>query len=126
MKLTLLCSTAVLAATIAITTATVAQQGSAVVSMDLPLKLPAVGNIEKVRQWRFARLQEAQMLAQSTDIRARSRYALRNRGDVDMRQRVVMLVTVVSVVAIGVLVGARPAHATGELEPARAEAAGEE
>lgn len=39
-----------------------------VIEMLLPLKLPAVGNIEAVHQWRFGRFQQAEMLATSSDV----------------------------------------------------------
>lgn len=61
------------AAGLAATQQTSQQQGP-VTWIELPLKFPAVGNIDAVRQWRFGRLQEAEQTA-GTDIRLGIRIA---------------------------------------------------
>ncbi len=43
-------------------------QGPVVSQIDLPLKLPAVGNIEAVQQWRFGRIQQVDFVGGSADI----------------------------------------------------------
>ncbi|MHC4414676.1 MAG: hypothetical protein ACYS0G_05275 [Planctomycetota bacterium] len=51
-----------------ISTAPAARQGPGVQIVDLPLKLPAVGNLDAVRQWRFGRLQQVQRVGGQPDI----------------------------------------------------------
>ena len=43
--------------------------------MKLPLELPAVGNVDSVRQWRFGRLELIERLGATGDIRIRMRLA---------------------------------------------------
>ncbi len=64
--LTVLAAAIVLAAGFGTAAATL--QGSAVSQIDLPLKLPAVGNIEAVKQWRFGRIQQVDIVGGSADI----------------------------------------------------------
>jgi hypothetical protein len=51
-----------------------ARQGTPVVDIALPLKFPAVGNIEGVVQWRFGRLEDVTRLGQG-EISLRIRMA---------------------------------------------------
>lgn len=62
-----------LAAAMWLGSAVTAQESSPVVDVLLPLKLPAVGNLAAVREWKFGRLQEAQMIAGSPDVILRLR-----------------------------------------------------
>lgn len=77
MKSTIICCVLVFATVVGITTVAAALQNPTytppVVGIDLPLKLPAVGNIEAVQQWRFAHIQEVQMIAGSSDVILRLR-----------------------------------------------------
>lgn len=51
------------------------QQAGAVVPVELPLKFPAVGNVDAVKQWKFGRLQDVEMTA-GTDVILSIRTAL--------------------------------------------------
>ncbi len=70
---TVLCTT-VLVAAAALSPARAVQPTGPVKLVDLPLKLPAVGNLDAVRQWRFGRLQQVETSA-GPDIVLRIRTA---------------------------------------------------
>ena len=71
MKYTLAVAALVIGSVVMVLTA--AQPGppasapGAIVSMELPLKFPVVGNVAAVKQWRFGRLQDVEQTA-GTDI----------------------------------------------------------
>ncbi len=70
MKLSLILAALILCGAVAFAAAQASRPARAVVGIELPLKVPAVGNIEAVRQWRFGRLQDAEMTA-GNDVRLR-------------------------------------------------------
>lgn len=69
MKVSLALTTAGLVLLAAISATLAAGQSSPVTLVQLPLKLPAVGNLDAVRQWRFGRIQSTELAGDSPDVR---------------------------------------------------------
>lgn len=69
MKVSLVLTTAVLVLLAAISATLAAGRSSPVTLVELPLKLPAVGNLDKVRQWHFGRIQSAELAGDHPDVR---------------------------------------------------------
>jgi hypothetical protein len=68
MKLSCVCIVSALAFVAGIGAGQTTRPGSPVTLIDLPLKLPAVGNLGAVRQWRFGRLQSVEQRGASGDL----------------------------------------------------------
>ncbi len=68
MKLSCVLVVAVLAFAAGISAGQTSRPGSPVTLVDLPLKLPAVGNLGAVRQWRFGRLQGVEQIGGQGDL----------------------------------------------------------
>ena len=68
MKLSYVLITAVVAFAAGVGAGQTTRQGSPVTLVDLPLKLPAVGNLDAVRQWRFGRIQSVETRGAGGDI----------------------------------------------------------
>ena len=68
MKLSYVLIVAALAFAAGITAGQTSRPGSPVTLVDLPLKLPAVGNLDAVRRWRFGRLQSVERVGAGGDI----------------------------------------------------------
>jgi hypothetical protein len=68
MKLSQVLIVAALAFTAGIGAGQTARQESPVTMVELPLKLPAVGNLAAVRQWRFGRIQQVEQIGGQGDI----------------------------------------------------------
>jgi hypothetical protein len=68
MKLSYVLIVAVLAFTAGICAGQASRPQSPVSLVDLPLKLPAVGNLGAVRQWRFGRLQSVERIGAQGDV----------------------------------------------------------
>ncbi len=69
MKVSLALTTAGLVLLAAISATLAAGQSSPVTLVQLPLGLPAVGNLDAVRQWRFGRIQSTELAGDSPDVR---------------------------------------------------------
>ncbi len=69
MKVSLALTTAVLVLLAAISATLAAGQSSPVTLVQLPLKLPAVGNLDAVRQWHFGRIQSTELAGDHPDVR---------------------------------------------------------
>ncbi len=69
MKVSLALTTAGLVLLAAISATLAAGQSSPVTLVQLPLRLPAVGNLDAVRQWRFGRIQSTELAGDSPDVR---------------------------------------------------------
>ncbi len=69
MKVSLALTTAVLVLLAAISATLAAGQSSPVTLVQLPRKLPAVGNLDAVRQWRFGRIQSTELAGDHPDVR---------------------------------------------------------
>ncbi len=69
MKVSLALTTAVLILLAAISATLAAGQSSPVTLVQLPLKLPAVGNLDAVRQWHFGRIQSTELVGDNPDVR---------------------------------------------------------
>ncbi len=69
MKVSLALTTAGLVLLAAISATLAAGQSSPVTLVKLPLGLPAVGNLDAVRQWRFGRIQSTELAGDSPDVR---------------------------------------------------------
>ncbi len=68
MKLSYVLIVAALAFAAGISAGQTSRPGSPVTLVDLPLKLPAVGNLGAVRQWRFGRLQSVERIGAQGDL----------------------------------------------------------
>ncbi|MHC4080588.1 MAG: hypothetical protein ACYS15_08770 [Planctomycetota bacterium] len=68
MKLSCVLIVAALAFAAGISAGQTSRPGSPVTLVDLPLKLPAVGNLGAVRQWRFGRLQSVEQIGGQGDL----------------------------------------------------------
>ncbi len=69
MKLSYVLIVAALAFAAGISAGQTSRPGSPVTLVDLPLKLPAVGNLDAVRQWRFGRIQSTELAGDNPDVR---------------------------------------------------------
>jgi hypothetical protein len=67
MKRILIVAAVVVGGVLGLSAAQTSQPAGAVVGVELPLKFPAVGNIDAVKQWKFGRLQDVEQTA-GTDI----------------------------------------------------------
>jgi hypothetical protein len=68
MKLSYILIVAALAFAAGISAGQTSRPAGPVTLVDLPLKLPAVGNLGAVRQWRFGRIQSAERIGAQGDL----------------------------------------------------------